>query len=94
MNKLETLQSLVAEWFNQAENKSDIEKLTAINNAAKEVAEEQNKLVAENRELLKDYKELVSHTSFNDQHKAPADPVGGTAVSFEDALQNFMKEIK
>lgn len=89
-SKLETLKGLVADWFTQAENKTDIEKLTALKKACDEVEVEHNKLQADNKELLKDYKELITHTSFNDQHNQPQDTISGSAVSFEDALQQFM----
>lgn len=93
-SKLDTLKNLVAEMFNKAENKSDIETLSVINKAVDEVKAEQDKLIAENKELLKDYKDLVSHTSFNDQHNQPQDTISGVAVSFEEALQNFMSDKK
>lgn len=94
MEKLETLKNLVAEWFEQAENKSDIEKLSALKKACDDVEVEQNKLQADNKELLKDYKDLVTHTSFNDQHNKPQDTISGGAVSFEEALQEFMSKNK
>lgn len=93
-NKLETLKNLVAEWFNEAEDKTAIEKLSAIKKACDDVEAEQNKLQADNKELLKDYKELVTHTSFNDQHNKPQDTISGNAVSFEDALAEFMSKNK
>lgn len=93
MDKLETLKNLVAEWFTAAEDKQVIDKLSAIKTACDDVEVEQNKLQAENKELLKDYKDLVTHTSFNDQHNKPTDNIGG-AVSFEEALQQFMSKNK
>lgn len=90
--KLETLKNLVADWFQQAEDKADIEKLSAINKAIEDVKVEQDNLVAENKELLKDYKEIITHTSFNDQRNQPQDTISGGAVSFEDALQQFMSK--
>lgn len=93
MEKLETLKNLVADWFAQAENKSEIEKLSALKKACDEVEVEQNKLQADNKELLKDYKELVTHTSFSDQSKAPTDNIGASAPSFDEALAEFMKKI-
>lgn len=94
MEKLETLKNLVAEWFAEAEDKTVIDKLSAIKTACDDVSVEQNKLQDENKELLKDYKELVTHTSFKDQHNKPQDTISGGAVSFEDALQEFMSKNK
>lgn len=98
MGKLEELRNIVAEWFKAAEDKPTIEKLSAINRltqeASEEVAAEHNKLEAENKELLKDYKELVTHTSFRDENKQPSQNVENAPLSLEDALAEFMKTQK
>lgn len=94
MGKLEELQKRVADWFNTCEDMQTITKLSELNNLATEAAQESqarvDELVAENKELLKDYKELVVHTSFKDQHNKPTDNIGGV-VSFEEALAQFQK---
>jgi len=92
MDKLEQLKNLVGSWFDACEDKQTLDQLSAIKKACDDVEAEQNKLQAENKELLKDYKELVTHTSFNDQHNQPKNTLGGEAVSFEDALAEFMKK--
>lgn len=94
MGSLEQLKSLVAEMFAQAENKSDVEALSAIKAACDDVEAEHNKLEAENRELLKDYKELVVHTSFKDTKNTPADTVSGELVDIDEALANAIKELE
>lgn len=95
MGSLEQLKSLVAEMFNKVENKSDIEALSAIKSACDDVEAEHNKLQEENKELLKDYKELVVHTSFKDQHNQPRDTIsGGVEVSIDDAIANAIKGLE
>ena len=90
-SKLEQLRNLVSEMFKQAEDKQSIEQLSVINNSINEVQKEQDQLVEKNAELIKSYKDLVQHTSFNDTAKKPVDQIGGIAPSFEEALAQFMK---
>lgn len=96
MSKLDELRNLVADWFNSADvaDKGTIDQLSRIKKAADDVAAEQDKLTAERNELLKDYKELVVHTSFNDAEHAPTNPVDVAAPSFEEALASFIKKEK
>lgn len=94
MGSLEQLRNLVAEMFAKSENKSDIEALSAIQNACDNVEAEHNKLQEENKELLKDYKELITHTSFKDQRNMPSNTVDGNTVSIDDAIANAIKEFK
>jgi len=93
MGKLEELKLMVAEWFDSADAQdlNTINKLTDIKNLADDALQERDALVAENKSLVGSYKELVKHTSFNDQRNAPTDQIGGSAVSFEDALEQFIK---
>lgn len=92
MGSLEQLRNLVAEMFNKAEHKEDIESLTAIKTVCDEVEQEHNKLEAENKELLKDYKELITHTSFKDDRHS--DNRITEEVSIDEALEMAIKNYK
>lgn len=94
MEKLEQLKQMVGEWFKEAQDKSVIDKLSTIKNACDEVEKEQTELQTKHSDLLKDYKELVNHTSFKDMNNQPKDNVGGGSISFEAALEEFMKKEK
>lgn len=89
MGKLEELTKIVAEMFDKATEKVEIDRLTTIKTSLEGVAAEQTALEEKNAELIKSYKDLVKHTSFSDIESKPADPVGGTPVSFEDFLANY-----
>lgn len=93
MGKLEELRQIVAEMFEGATEKEDIEKLATINNKINSVEEEQDAIVKKNAELITSYKDLVQHTSFKDKN-VPTDSVGGTMPSFEDALASFIANQK
>lgn len=93
MGKLDELRQLVAESFKEATDKQEIENLAKINNAIEEVSKEQDELVAKNADLIKSYKDLVQHTSFDVGDKV-IDDVAPTPVSFEDALKDFMSKKK
>lgn len=91
MTKLEELRQLVAESFKEATEKQDIEKLAKINNAIEDVSKEQDELIAKNADLIKSYKDLVQHTSFKaDDNVVATDDIAPVAVSFEEALQQFL----
>lgn len=92
-NKLDQLRQIVAEAFAEATQKQEIEQLAKINNAIEEVSQEQNDLIAKNAELVKSYKDLVQHTSFQPDNKA-TDDIAPVSVSFEAALKEFMSNKK
>lgn len=94
MGKLDELRQLVAESFKAATEQQDIERLAKINNAIEDVSKEQESLVAKNAELIKSYKDLISHTSFQVDSGKVTDDVAPTPVSFEDALKSFMSKKK
>lgn len=93
MGKLDELRQLVAESFKEATEKQEIEQLAKINNAIEEVSKEQDELVAKNADLVKSYKDLVQHTSF-DVGNAVTDDVAPQPVSFDDALKEFLAKKK
>lgn len=93
MGKLDELRQLVADSFKEATEKQEIEQLARINNAIEEVSKEQDELIAKNADLVKSYKDLVQHTSFDVGNKV-TDDVAPMPVSFEDALKNFMSQKK
>lgn len=95
MTKLEELRQLVANAFNKSESKESIETLATINKAIEDVSKEQDELIASKAELLKDYKEVIKHTSFTptNEDKSKND-ITPKEISFEEALANFMSNNK
>ena len=94
MSKLEELKHIVKEQFDKAETKEQIDCFAAIKQKFDEVSKEQEEIEHQNAELIKSYKDLVQHTSFK-PGKEPIDTIDSkTVVSFEDALNNFLKENK
>lgn len=93
MGKLDELKQIVADAFKEATQKQEIEQLAKINNAIEEVSKEQCELMAKNAELIGSYKELVQHTSFKPDNNV-TDDVAPKAVSFDDALKEFLANKK
>lgn len=92
MGKLDELRNFVKQQFEQAEtsDKNTIDMLAKIQNAVEDASKEQAEIEAKNAELVKSYKDLVKHTSFKDEAKAPTDPVASpTAPSFDEFLKQF-----
>lgn len=94
MSKLEQLKATVASLFENATEKSEIERLAKINNSIEEVETEHKALTDKNAELIKSYKELVKHTSFKEQPKFTDTQPANTALSLEEALNNFLASKK
>ena len=94
MTKLEQLKATVATLFENATEKSDIERLAKINNSIEEVEVEQKALTEKNADLIKSYKELVKHTSFKEQPKFVETQATQPALSLEEALKNFLASKK
>lgn len=94
MGKLDELRQIVAEAFEKATEQQDIERLAKINVAIDDVSKEQDALVAKNGELIKSYKELVAHTSFNADSNKAIDEIAPKPVSFDDALKQFLAKKK
>lgn len=74
MNYLEELKKRVAAAFENATGKEDIDNLSSINTTIGLVEQEQNQLMAKNKELIAAYKEAVLHPGISKQAaKEPTD---------------------
>lgn len=93
MTSLEQLRQLVANMFDGATDKEQIEQMATLNNSIDAVQKEQDELVDKNAELIKSYKDLVKHTSFSTGDK-PEAGLSGTAVSIDDAIKAAMANMK
>lgn len=80
LDKLEELKQFVAQLFDAATDKTIIEKSAVVNQKIEEIAQEQELKEKDYRELLKDYKDAVLHTSFKPN---PGDNSGGVPGSFD-----------
>lgn len=93
MGKLQELKDMVAKMFENATEKENIEQLAKVNNTIAEIETEQKALEDKNAELIKDYKDLVKHTSFKEESKVePRSTGSGNLPSVEEALKAFMAE--
>ena len=83
MGKLEELRQAVADMFENATEKEEIDKVSRLSNIMDDVEKEQKALETENKEILKDYKELIKHVSI-ERADAPSREVSKEAPKFED----------
>lgn len=88
MNKLEELKHYVADLFSAATDKTIIEKSAVVSQKIEEIEQEQTQLSSDYQSLLKDYKDVVLHTSFKPNQ---GDNTGGVPGSFDPnaAFQQF-----
>ena len=74
MNYLEELKKRVAEAFKDATEKKDIDNMSSINAAIDGLSNEQEQLMAKNKELIAAYKDAVLHPGISKQAaKEPTD---------------------
>ena len=74
MNYLDELKQRVAEAFKDATEKKDIDNMSSINAAIDCLANEQEQLMAKNKELIAAYKEAVLHPGVSGNEDKNMDP--------------------
>ena len=98
MNKLDELKEYVTKLFENATEKSVIENAAVVSNKIDEIAQEQKRAQEDYNSLLKDYKEVVIHSSFKPANSADkgADIPNASSVNLDsiiaDALKKAMEE--
>lgn len=93
MSKIDELRNKLAEMFDKAESKEEIVAFTLVNEMIDGIQADTQKLEDDNRELLKDYKEMVKHTAI----KATAPEVAVKSnpdFTFEQFLADYKPEQK
>jgi hypothetical protein len=76
MDKLTELKEHVAKLFAAATDKETIEKAAVVNQKIDEAIEEANKKNSDYQALLKDYKDVVLHSSFKPNNTDNPSPAG------------------
>ena len=74
MNYLDELKKRVAEAFKDATEKSAIDNMANINAAIDCISQEQEQLMAKNKELIAAYKEAVMHPGVSGKEDKNMDP--------------------
>ena len=89
MDKITELRNLVADLFSAATDKTTIEKSAIFNQKLNELEADKQKSEEDYQSLLKDYKDVVLHTSFKDNHVDNSIPNTGS-FDGEDFIKNFI----
>lgn len=94
MSKLDDLRNYVADLFDKATEKDTIEKAAIVNNKIDEIVEEQKTSEENYNKLLKDYKDVILHSSFKPQQGETGayEPIQAfnPEQAFEEALKSSM----
>lgn len=91
MSKLEELRKMVHESFTE-NTPEEIKKMALIENKINEIQKDEEEMLNKQKELVKDYKELLFSQGNN--KKVPEDNPTGVMPSFEDALNQFVENEK
>ena len=83
MTKISELKEEVAALMEAATEKEDIDRLSKMSLLMDDAEKEYQALVDENKELLKDYKDVIKHVSV-DRPSAPSREISAEAPKFED----------
>lgn len=100
MNKLEELRQYVSKLFESATEKSIIEQSAVVSSKIDEIASEQKKQEDDYNALLKDYKDVVIHSSFKPLDKSdtgaklPSAGYQNLDSLFDNAIKNAMEDNK
>lgn len=89
MENLTKLKEQVKVLFESATDKDTISKLTSINDTIAAVEADTKALQDEQKELLKDYKDIIKHASFDKTGDADRGAQTQTGKSFEQVLAEF-----
>lgn len=93
MNKLEELKQFVAGLFENATDRETISKGALAQQKISEIEEEQKKMQDDYQSLLKDYKDVVLHSSFKPTANDTNSGIPGT-FNPEEAFNKFFVEKK
>lgn len=94
MGYLEDLKKICSEMTEVASDKSTIDKCAELSVTIDKLEEENTNLLKNMDELKKAYKESIIHGSFGDNKPADVTNSDTKEVSFENMLNEFMKNYK
>lgn len=89
MSKLEELRKMVHESFTE-NTPEEIKKMALLENKIDEIKKDEEEMLEKQKELVKDYKELLFSQGNN--KNVPEDNPSGVMPSFEDALNQFIEK--
>ena len=89
MTALEKLAKLVNDSFEEAKTPEEIKKQTELKNAVEEAKDENKKLLDNQADLIKSYKELVKTSGTKEEPKD--NPTTPSAPDFEESLNKFLE---
>ena len=93
MDKLTELRNIVADLFSTATDKTTIEKSAIFNQKLNELEADTKAKEKEYNDLLKDYKDVVLHSSFKDNHIDNNIP-SSNSFDGDSFIKEFVNNIK
>lgn len=93
MDKLTELRNIVADLFSTATDKTTIEKSAIFNQKLNELEADTKAKEKEYNDLLKDYKDVVLHSSFKDKHTDNNVP-SSNSFDGDSFIKKFVNNIK
>lgn len=91
-NTINDLKNQLKAMLEKTEDKEGIEQIGALNSLVDKIEAEHTKLQNENKDLIKDYKELIKHTSFQPNGNETQEVPETKEISFGDFLSTYKKD--
>lgn len=92
VNLITDLKNQLKAMLDNTENKESIEQIGALNSLVDKLEAEHTKLQNENKDLIKDYKELIKHTSFAPNGNETTEVPEQKELSFEEFLAGYQNK--
>lgn len=88
---IEEIKDQLQAMLDATEDKPTIERIGTMNSLVDKLSEENTHILEEQKTLLKDYKELVKHTSFKPNGTETEVPDTKEPVTFDSFFNNYKK---
>lgn len=90
-NTITDLKSQLKAMLDKTEDKEAIEQIGTLNSLVDKIEAEHTKLQNDQKDLIKDYKELIKHTSFAPNGNETQEVPEQKTLSFDDFLAGYKK---
>lgn len=89
---IEELRNQLKAMFDKTENKTEVAQIGTLNSLVDKLEAEHNQIQNEQKDLLKDYKELIKHTSFAPNGTEQTEVPEQKELTFGDFLGSYQKQ--
>ena len=94
MQKIQELKEKIKKIYDKVEDKETLKEIASIDSDIDEIQNEHNSLVEENKELLKDYKDLYKYSDFKSTDKVDKGIETKKEFTYDEFLDDYIEKGK